>query len=72
MKIGEYNDWMLMKLLPATSPEMSIKISGADRGSREYQAVFNYVSRRMRALEKSKYVRWEGVRDGARIWMVRA
>lgn len=71
MSVGEINDEILMGMLPATSPEMAVKLSGTDRKrSREYQAKLQYVIRRMKSLERSHYVRWDELRNGARVWKV--
>ncbi len=72
MSVTEITDEMILGMLPATSPEIAVKLSGTDhKRSRDYQKKLQLVMRRMKTLEKFKFVHWDEIKDGARLWEVR-
>lgn len=69
MTLLEIDDQQIISMLPATCPEMAVKMSGTNnKRSIEYRRHMAYINRHLISMYKCRIIKWEKIRNGGKLW----
>lgn len=69
MTLLEIDDKEILSMLPATCPQIAVRMSGTtDKKSLQYRRYQLIVNRHLNSMSKQKMVKWEWTINRAKLW----